>query len=162
MNSHFLFVVALDFLWSGVASLGFAVLFSVPRRALAPCFIAGGVGHALRVALVNAGLFVLEPATLVGAVGIGVTAIVFARAMRAPVMLFTTPAAIPLVPGALAFKAMLGVLRFVVATPTTAGAVLTDALLPAVRVALVLGGIAIGVGMPKLLLRASSASELDR
>lgn len=146
-------MVAADALWSGVAAIGFAVLFNTPRKMLAVCFLIGAVSHALRAVLMKLGVMGIEAGTLVAAALIGFSSLAFARAWRVPLIAFSLPAAIPMVPGALAFKAMLGVLRLVAAGGSTDPAIAMAALVAAVKTALILAAIAIGVASPSMVFR---------
>ena len=136
--------------WSAVAALGFALLFNVPVRTLPACALGGAAGHTLRAALVQAGVSV-EAGTLAGATLVGFFGVFFARRWYAPTTVFTVSSAIPLVPGVFAFQAMLGVLRVASADPATGQPVLLDASTNAIRTALILAAIAIGITTPSLL-----------
>jgi uncharacterized membrane protein YjjB (DUF3815 family) len=136
--------------WSAVAALGIAILFNVPIRTLPACAIGGAAGYTLRTALVQAGL-TIEAATLAGATAVGFLGVYFARRWYAPTSIFTVSGAIPLVPGVFAFRAMLGILRVTTADPATGMPVLLDASTNAIRTALILAAIAIGITAPSLL-----------
>jgi uncharacterized membrane protein YjjP (DUF1212 family) len=96
-------------LLAATAALGFAVLFDVPRRTLWGGALTGAVGVALRN-----GLLLLFPgvpheaAMLAAGFGIALVSGVIAYFMRMPTGTFTIPGFIPLVPGVLAFRAVLG------------------------------------------------------
>ena len=91
------------------AALGFAVLFDVPRRALVWGGLCGAVGLATRN-----GLLLLFPhvpheaAMFFAGFVIALVAESIAYFARMPVSIFTIPGFIPLVPGVLAFRAVLG------------------------------------------------------
>lgn len=136
--------------WSAVAALGFALLFNVPVRTLPACALGGAAGYTLRAALVRAGLSV-EAGTLAAATLVGFLGAYFARRWYAPTTVFTVSSAIPLVPGVFAFQAMLGVLRVASADPATGQPVLLEASINAIRTALILAAIAIGITTPSLL-----------
>jgi len=145
-------VVLVDALWSAVAALGFALLFNVPRRALPACLIAGAAGHATRALLIHFG-FTIVPATLAGSLVIGFVAEVCARRLRAPALLFTVSGAIPMVPGAFAYRAMLGAIRISTADPSTGMPILVDAGINFVTTGLILAALALGIAMPQLMFR---------
>ncbi|WP_375772725.1 threonine/serine exporter family protein [Archangium gephyra] len=96
-------------LLASAAALGFAVLFDVPRNALWGGALTGAVGLALRN-----GLLLLFPhvpheaAMLFAGFGIALVSGVLAHLTRMPTGTFTIPGFIPLVPGVLAFRAVLG------------------------------------------------------
>ena len=151
--SAMLMAVASDALWSGVAAGGFAVLFNTPRRFIFACFLIGAVSHAIRAALMQRGLVGVEAGTLIAAAVIGFSSLAVARSKHVPVITFALPGAIPMVPGALAFKAMLGMLRVVAGEGTTDPVLAMAALVAAVKTALILIAIVIGVGSPFMVFR---------
>jgi uncharacterized membrane protein YjjB (DUF3815 family) len=140
-----------DAFWSAIAALGFSVLFNVPRRMLTGGMVSAAVGHAGRTLLMQIGLDI-APATLVGALLIGFLGISFARYWRAPSIIFTLSAAVTLVPGVFAYRAMLGVLQVSANTdPALGGPLLVEATTNAIKTALILGAIGIGIIAPRLL-----------
>lgn len=144
-------ILLVDGAWSAVAAVGFAVLFSVPRRYLPGCIVAAALGHATRALCVRAGLS-LEASTLIGATIVGAVSMIFSRRMRAPMTLFSLGAIIPLVPGVLAYKTMLGILELLrSATPRPEQA--AEVLVLAARTGLVAFAIAFGVVTPSLFFQ---------
>ncbi len=140
-----------DALWAGVAAVGFAMLFNVPVRTLAGCFIGGALGHALRTLLMGYGVGI-EAGTLAGATLIGFLGMAFARIWKAPSPVFTVPGAITMVPGVFAFRTMLGVLALAASGDMATGnAALWSAGLNATKTALILAAIATGIAAPSLI-----------
>ncbi len=99
-----------DLLLSFVVAAGFSLLFNTPRRVIWVAGLLGGLGHGLRFLLLTAGVAVV-PATLAGAVVIGLAGIVMAHRVHAPPVVFTMPACITMIPGLFAYRAMLGCIR---------------------------------------------------
>jgi uncharacterized membrane protein YjjB (DUF3815 family) len=93
--------------WAAVATLGFAVLFNVPKYALPYCALIGALGYALRTALMSGGMGIVL-ATLCAALLIGVLATILAERFAVSGALFAVSPAIPLVPGSYAYKAVMG------------------------------------------------------
>ncbi|WP_257456035.1 threonine/serine exporter family protein [Archangium lipolyticum] len=126
------------------AALGFAVLFDVPRRALVWGGLTGAVGLATRNGLLL--LFPSVPheaAMFFAGFGIALTSELIAYFLRMPISIFTIPGFIPLVPGVLAFRAVLGFAEL----DYTAG---TSNL---VQVTLRLAALAAGLGTAQALTR---------
>jgi uncharacterized membrane protein YjjB (DUF3815 family) len=139
-------------IWAGLAAVGFALLFNVPRRTLFGCTLAGALGYAVRSLLLELGLVGIETGTLLAATLVSVLGVVFGRVWRVPAVVFAVPGLIPFVPGSLAFRAVSDLLTL------TTGAVADDTLLMKAVVStlksiLIVGAIAAGVAVPSLLLR---------
>ncbi len=94
--------------WAAVATLGFSILFNVPKYALPYCALIGAFGYALRAALTSGGLGMVS-ATLCAALLIGVMATILAQRYGVSGTLFAVGPAIPLVPGSYAYKAVMGI-----------------------------------------------------
>jgi uncharacterized membrane protein YjjB (DUF3815 family) len=142
----------IDALWSGIAALGFAVLFNVPRRLLAACFFTGALGHASRTGIMLLGIST-ELSTLAGATLVGFTAQWLARRLDAPASIFGITGAIPMVPGVFAYRTMIGILSVAAAAPDATTALLVEAGTNAIKTALLLSAVAIGIGAPSLLFQ---------
>ena len=106
-----------DWLFSGMAAVGFAVFFSVPKRYLPGCILLGACGHALRTFLAH-NHFSLVAATFAGCLLIGITAEILSHRFTIPMTLFAVPAAITMIPGSFAFRAMGGFLRATLYVPS--------------------------------------------
>lgn len=146
-----LFIIVQDAFWSAMASVGFGVLFNVPPRVLAYAALVGAVGHSVRRALELAGVGI-EIGTLVGAVVVGFGGYYLGRRLGVPTTVLTIPGAIPLVPGAFAYRAMIGLLQMTAATPESVTALLAEISLNGVKTGLILAALAIGIAAPSLLL----------
>jgi uncharacterized membrane protein YjjB (DUF3815 family) len=92
-------------LLSAVATVTFAVLYQIPRRAIAPVGLLGAVAFACYAALMalNTGdVF----ASFVASLAVSSCSELFARGLRMPVTVFAMPGIIVLVPGMTAYQAM--------------------------------------------------------
>jgi len=141
-----------DGIWSAVAAVCFGILFNVPTRLLLGCAVAAGLGHALRTLLMQLGLDI-ELSTLIGSTLVGFISLFFSRRWHAPIPVFTLSAAVTMVPGAFAYRTMLGVIELSRGNAATANAALIAATSNAVRTALILGAIALGIAAPALLFQ---------
>ncbi|MBI1276563.1 MAG: threonine/serine exporter [Anaerolineaceae bacterium] len=142
--------VVQDGIWSAVAAVCFGVLFNVPSSLLAGCAIAAGLGHALRTLLMQLGLDI-EVSTLVGSTLVGFISLYLSRRWHAPIAIFTLCAAITMVPGSFAYRTMLAIIELASGNADTANMALIAAATNAVRTALILGAIALGIAAPALL-----------
>lgn len=93
--------------WAGFAALGFAILFNVPQRTLMMIWAMGALGGITKFFLLNLEVNIVL-ASLAGATLIGILSVYAAHNKQAPPLVFSTPSVIPLVPGAFAYRMMLG------------------------------------------------------
>lgn len=150
-------ISAEDAIWSGVAALGFAILFNVPKRLLLGCFLSGALGHTLRTVLVNSGAS-MELSTLFGAVAVGFLSLYLSKRYAAPASIFSVAGAIPLVPGVFAYQTIIGLLNATSAASGQSIELLADAGTNGVRTGLILSALAFGIAAPTLLFRRSNPS----
>lgn len=140
-----------DALFSGIAALGFAILFNVPRRALIYCVLAGAVGHALRTLMMEQFGLSIVLSTLIGATTVGFLAKGCAYRLHIPSLVFGISGVIPMVPGVFAFQTMLAVLQLPSATDDTVVTLLSQVAVNASITGFVLAALALGIAMPNLL-----------
>jgi len=81
--------------WAAVATLGFSVLFNVPKYALPYCALIGALGYALRTALMSGGGMGIVLATLCAALLIGALATILAQRFGVSGTLFAVGPAKP-------------------------------------------------------------------
>ena len=99
-----------DIALSFVVAVGFALLFTTPRRVIWVAGLLGGIGHGIRFLLLQNHLDIV-PATLAGAVSIGLIGIFMAHRVHTPPVVFTMPACITMIPGLFAYRTMLGCIK---------------------------------------------------
>lgn len=119
---------------SALGTVAFGVLFGVPKRALLPVGIVGGMSWGVAGALQLMGLSRVA-AIFLAAASITSSGSLLAQGMKMPITVFIVPSLIPLVPGATAYFAMLDFLN----------GHIDDGLLRASQVVLVGGSLALGV-----------------
>jgi uncharacterized membrane protein YjjB (DUF3815 family) len=98
--------------WSGLAALGFAILFNVPQRTLLVIWAMGALGGLLKFLLLGLEVNIVL-ASLAGASLIGVLSVYAAHNKHSPPLVFSIPSVIPMVPGAFAYRMMLGCMELV-------------------------------------------------
>jgi uncharacterized membrane protein YjjB (DUF3815 family) len=128
--------------WAAVATLGFSVLFNVPKYALPYCaLIGGGMG--------------MVSATLGAALLIGVLAAILARRYGVSGTLFAVGPAIPLVPGSYAYKAVMGIVMVAESSQPERGAeLLLGAFDNGIKAVLTVLFLSFGIALPGLLWSA--------
>ena len=151
-----------DLVWAGLAALGFAILLSVPKKVLLTSALIGACTHATRLALIESHLAGIELATLLVSIGAGFAAVAASRAHRVlPVTVFSSVGLIPMVPGFLAYRAVINLVKFVtIGDPKLDFLALS--LRPALQTALILGGMGIGAAIPLMLVPVPALALLDR
>jgi uncharacterized membrane protein YjjB (DUF3815 family) len=128
------------------------VLFNVPRRYLPACLACAAIGHGLRTLVMQFNV-PIEFATLFGATVVGFIAYGLAYRLEAPAALFAIPGIIPLIPGSFAYRAMVGMVSVVNATPERAGELLVEASTNFIRVGLLLAALGVGIALPALIFQ---------
>jgi uncharacterized membrane protein YjjB (DUF3815 family) len=147
-------------IWFGLAALGFAILFNVPERTLWVIFAIAALGGFTKVALVHLGASVII-GSFAGATLIGLLSIPLAHYRHTPPLILSIPALIPMVPGAFAYRTMLGMMKLAtnVADPNYS-TIVNDTLNNGLKTFLILLTLAAGASIPMLLTRKSSAKQL--
>ena len=134
------FALLVQLLFSYLATVAFAIIINVPRKALNLAGWAGMMGWLAYWLLMEVGSGRMM-ANLVGAFVIGLCGIFFARYKKMPVIIFNIPGFVPLVPGAVAYQAV---------RATVLGD-LDGALQYVSRVVMIAGAIAVGFMLAQLL-----------
>lgn len=88
-----------------LATSGFAMLFDVPRRALLFCALIGAAAYTARLTLLELGV-PPEAAIFLGGAVVGGMALLLAYRVHLPTSIFAIPGFITMVPGSLAFNAV--------------------------------------------------------
>lgn len=90
---------------SFISAIAFGMIFNVPKKTLLPCGIAGVVGWIPYLYLVYL-RFDQILATFITSLLVAFLSHFFSKTYKAPIIIFTVPGIIPLVPGGLAYDAM--------------------------------------------------------
>jgi uncharacterized membrane protein YjjP (DUF1212 family) len=135
-----------DLLFSALAALGFAMLFSVPARAVWVCAVCGMASHGMRTALESVGLDIAG-ASLIGAFAAGTVASVAGRAYRVPAVAFAFPGVVAMIPGSYGFRAGVGGLHLMTLGAAAPPALVAATLGLAVTTAIVTAAIAVGLSL---------------
>ncbi|WLR48146.1 threonine/serine exporter family protein [Halobacillus litoralis] len=87
------------------ASAAFGIIYQAPRNTLVKCGLVGMVGWMIYAFLVWKEVDTV-PATLIASFVIALVSQTLARRFKTPMIIFSVPGIIPLVPGSLAYDAM--------------------------------------------------------
>ena len=137
----------------GLAAAGFGILFNVGIRTLAWCAVSGGLALAVRtVALQSGGSLVA--ASFVAALAVGVAAQILQSRIGVASNALAVVGCIPMIPGAVAARAILGLFAVTAQPATASGDAFFAALENALLVTFTIGALGTGVAIPTLLMRA--------
>ncbi len=139
-------------LCGGLAAAGFGVLFNIGFRALPGCAASGALALAVRTAGLGWG-WSLEAASFVAALTVGAAVQLLQSRVGVSRNALAVVGSIPMIPGAFAAKAILGL--FAVTAPHVAPSneTLVMAVENALRVTFTIGALGTGLAIPSLLLR---------
>ena len=165
MNFYDVFLgLAERIFWSMWISIGFALLFNTPRRALWITGLLGGLGWGIKFVLLGT----LMPDQIVitsflGACTVGLLAVYFAPRVHTPPIVFTIPAVINMIPGKFGYEFMMNIIKIV--TVQTPQEETLDLLFHTIKLGLQTGFItmclAFGVIAPMLLFNTYSVKGKD-
>ena len=152
-----------DAFLSSFVAIGFALLFETPKKGLLVAGLLGGLGHALRFALLEFE-FGLVTSTLCGTVMIGLLGIYCAHKIHTPPVVFTLPACITMIPGLYAYKTMLGCIRIYEegTTGTKTASLLQDTAYNFILTSSLLFCLAIGICIAALIFRKKSVKNVKK
>lgn len=141
-------------LWCSCAAFGFGILFNAPRRCLWMILLVGFFGG-----LVKFGLMLPEIgssivfSTFLASVIIGFTGVVLGNWKRFIPMMITIPSVIPLVPGAFAYKAMLGLMELGRTPSEDYSQIVNQTIYSGTMTLFILLAITLGVTIPLVIFR---------
>ncbi|APW47874.1 hypothetical protein RA876_17660 [Rhodoferax antarcticus] len=148
-------------IWLGLAAMGFAVLFNVPRRALGIIFLIAALGGLAKLAMVQQGI-VGALAAFVGASLIGLLSVLAAHKRKAPPMIFAIPAVIPMIPGFFAYQAMVGMMELMIQKdPLLYSKIFFETVNNGLSALFVMLALSTGVAIPMLLSRKQTVKRLQ-
>lgn len=98
--------IYMHFLYATIATVGFSVFFNVPKSALIPAGLTGGIGWGFYYYLINTSNNDIL-ANFLAAALVALISEILARKLKYPAILFVIPGIIPLVPGLGMYNTML-------------------------------------------------------
>ncbi|RLD51256.1 MAG: hypothetical protein DRI94_06540 [Bacteroidetes bacterium] len=105
------FSLAENAFWSGIAAVGFGILFNVPRKVVIPILILGLAAGFVKFLFLNYD-FNIVIATFFASLFVGIFSIPFAYKIHKPIVVLGIPSIIPMIPGYFAYKTILGMRMF--------------------------------------------------
>jgi len=148
-------------IWFGFAALGFAILFNVPQRTLLIIWLIAAAGGLVKLFLMQCEIGIVI-ATFAGASLVGVLSVYAAHNKHAPPLVFSIPCVIPMIPGAFAYRMMLGLIRL------SGTAISNDAYYQTIaetmsnglKTMFILMSLAVGVAIPMLISRKETIKKI--
>lgn len=148
--TELLLLILKDALLAAVPAAGFAMVFNVPPRVLPYCALAGAMGHSLRTFFLETGILGIEWATFVASIMIGFIAVYWSRKLLLPRPTFTVAAIIPMIPGSMAFRAMIAIVQL--NDQGYSHELMVIAVENGLKAVFILGALAIGLAVPSLVI----------
>jgi uncharacterized membrane protein YjjB (DUF3815 family) len=147
--------------WAGFAALGFAILFNVPQRTLIIIWLMGAIGGFSKFFLMGFGVNIAL-SSLLGASLIGFLSVYAAHNKQAPPLVFSIPSVIPMVPGAFAYRLMLGCMQLMGETANTDSYLktLAETTNNGLKAVFILIAISAGVSIPMLITRKDTFKRI--
>lgn len=146
-------------IWAGLAALGFAILFNVPVRTLFAIWALGALGGLIKFTGLELGTNIIL-ASLLGASAIGIVSISVAHNVHSPPLIFSIPAVIPMMPGAFAYRMMLGLIDITVGEVSDLNTTIIEVAQNGLKVTFILLSLAVGVAIPMLITRKETAKQI--
>jgi len=100
-------------IFGGITSLGFALMFNTPKRALWTVFLLGSVGYLIKYLLFNELEINLILSIFVASSFVGISGMYFAHRTHTPPIIFMIPAVINMIPGLISYEFMMGMIDLI-------------------------------------------------
>ena len=145
--SQLIINMLIESIFASIASVGFAMVFNVPRHTLIYCAVGGAITYIARTMFLHIGLGI-EISTFLASTFIGIVALYWSRKYLIPRPVYTVASIIPMIPGTYAFSAMISLVDMNThgITPELAELSITSGL----KVISSLGAISFGLALPSL------------
>lgn len=100
-------------IFGGVTSLGFALMFNTPKRALWTVFILGAFGYLIKYILFTELGMNLTLSIFIASSFVGISGMYFAHRAHTPPIIFMIPAVINMIPGLISYEFMMGMIDWI-------------------------------------------------
>lgn len=145
--------------WAGIAAIGFAILFNVPKRTIYAIAAIGTVGGLVKFSAMQLEMGIVFSSFL-GAIAVGIFSIQMAHLRKSPPLVFSIPSVIPMVPGFFAYNMMLGLIDLTsLQNMDVYLQTLIETVNNGVKMLFILLSLGVGVAIPMLLSRKESIKK---
>ncbi len=150
-------------IWSGIAALGFGILFNIPRKAIFTVFLLGFVAGLIKFLLLHLNINIIV-ASFAGALSVGFLSMPMAHKIHQPPVVFSIPAVIPMIPGYFAYKTVIAIMNFtfIETDPGKRVELINNFFSNGFTMFFILISLTIGVSFPLLLLRKTTVKNIAK
>lgn len=148
--------------WSGIAALGFGILFNIPRGSIITVFVLGFVAGFIKFALINFNVHIVL-ATFIAVLFVAIISMPTAHKIHHPPVVFCVPPVIPMIPGYFAYETVLSAMNFIfIEKDALKRVALMDSIFSnGFTMFFILIAITTGIALPMLLLRKSTVKKIE-
>ncbi len=138
---------------AAIAAAGFAILFNVPKRTLAMCAMGGAIAIVTRnVLMYNLG-WDLPSSSFIGALVVGVVSNFLMSPAHVPAKVIAVPPVIPMIPGVLMYKTMIGIIGIDATKGLDQVPLLLLTMESGIKATMTILCISLGVALPNVIAR---------
>jgi uncharacterized membrane protein YjjB (DUF3815 family) len=148
--------------WSGIAALGFGVLFNIPKGTIITVFVLGFAAGLIKFTLLKFDLNIVL-ATFIAVLFVAIVSMPTAHKIHHPPVVFCIPPVIPMIPGYFAYETVLSVMNFIFIEKDAARRLeLIDSIFSnGFTMFFILISITAGISLPMLVLRKSTVKKIE-
>jgi uncharacterized membrane protein YjjP (DUF1212 family) len=154
---------ASKFIFGGITSLGFALIFNTSKRAMWTVFILGATGYYIKYLLfvgcdINLIISIFTATTFVG-----ISAMYFAHKTHTPPIIFMIPAVINMIPGLLSYEFMMGMIDWISGEKGSKPSVevVIQTFSYGISTFFILFALAFGIAFPIIVFNSKSVKDKD-
>ncbi len=145
--SEIIIKMLIEAIFASIASVGFAMVFNVPKHTLIYCAIGGAITYIARTLCLHSG-FGIEVSTFLASTFIGIVALYWSRKYLIPRPVYTVASIIPMIPGTYAFSAMISLVDM--NTHGVSQELIGIFIANGLKAVSILGAISFGLALPSL------------
>ncbi|WP_282053737.1 threonine/serine exporter family protein [Maribacter luteus] len=149
-------------IWSGIAAVGFGILFNIPRKTILVVFFLGLAAGLVKFFLIDLNINIVL-STLVAASFVGILSSPLAHKVHHPPVVFSIPPVIPMIPGYYAYETVLSIMSFTFMEKDSQKRMelMASIFFNGFTTIFILIAITIGVSLPLLLSRKETVKKND-
>lgn len=149
-------------IWSGIAALGFGVLFNIPRGTIVTVFTLGFASGLIKFSLLSFDVNIVL-ATFMAVFLVAIVCIPVAHKIHHPPVVFCIPPVIPMIPGYFAYETMLSIMNFIFIEKDAVKRIeLMDSIFSnGFTMFFILISITAGISLPMLILRKNTVKKIE-